>query len=630
MDAARDNLRKRVKQELGRLRQIKKSKIQDMDELADCSVLVTFRATANKEVYKDKVVPPLDCSAKEGLKQVTMVGNCFGQLQQNFTIPLHTLPAKSPIPHYNVWVPIQQNFMVDDETVLHNIPYMGEEVLEKEGSFIEELIGNYDGKVHDENHLSNIDDDTLVQLADSVHDMINERAPGKSSLTPKHPSLTTFSLISSVLKGEAPKVLSDRYYQLTNKEIKNRAVPNIDDPTSEACPKGESLHSFKTLFCRRCFKYDCVQHYWQPPPESPVPPVVMEGISIKPPCGPNCFAHISTIQSSSKTDSSSSSGGGIVAKPEWSGPDMTLYHLIQPIYGNNHCVIADILQTKTCKQVFEFSRTHNAIETTAQNDSDLSRKKKTKFNMRSWSHHHRKIQLKRDGQVTYPFNYHPCSHPGVPCDDSCSCVESQNFCEKYCQCSADCRNRFPGCRCSKGFCDTKHCPCYLAVRECDPDLCKKCGAGDNLDQKMTSCRNVAIQRGQRKHLLLAPSDVAGWGIFIKDRAAKKEFISEYCGEIISQDEADRRGKVYDKYMCSFLFNLNHDFVVDATRKGNKIRFANHSVNPNCFAKVMMVKGDHRIGIYAKKDIEPGEELFFDYRYGPTEQLRFVGIERDES
>ena len=48
------------------------------------------------------------------------------------------------------------------------------------------------------------------------------------------------------------------------------------------------------------------------------------------------------------------------------------------------------------------------------------------------------VQFFVEGQATYPYNYHPCAHPGIPCDDNCPCVETQNYCEKYCQCSVDC------------------------------------------------------------------------------------------------------------------------------------------------------------------------------------------------
>ena len=63
-----------------------------------------------------------------------------------------------------------------------------------------------------------------------------------------------------------------------------------------------------------------------------------------------------------------------------------------------------------------------------------------------------------------------------------------------------------------------------------------------------------------------------------------------------------------------LFNENfQDRLIDAGPRGNFARFINHSCEPNCFTEPWMVNQDIRVGIFAKKDIQPGEELTFNYQ-----------------
>lgn len=238
----------------------------------------------------------------------------------------------------------------------------------------------------------------------------------------------------------------------------------------------------------------------------------------------------------------------------WTGSEETLFRAVYPAFPGNPCAVAQIILTKTCQDVYKFAL-QEGHDIPSEKIEKLSPPRVVKTKQRVWSIRLRKKQLMKNEDKSYLCGYEPCDHPDNKCDDSCSCVGSQNFCEKYCKCSRECGNRYPGCNC-KAHCNTKQCPCLISWRECDPDLCQTCGS-DQFDVSKMTCKNVGVQRGLQKHLLLAPSDVAGWGIFLKDSAVKNEFISEYRGEIISQDEADRRGKIYDKYMSSFLFNLNN-------------------------------------------------------------------------
>ncbi|CAI5789758.1 histone-lysine N-methyltransferase EZH1 isoform X1 [Podarcis lilfordi] len=726
--------KRKVKSEYMRLRQLKRLQANMGAKALFVSNYAKVQEKINilNEDWKKLRVQPIQSMKLVGghpfLKQCT-VESIFPSLTTQ-TLFMRTLNTVALVPIMYSWSPLQQNFMVEDETVLCNIPYMGDEVKEEDETFIEELINNYDGKVHGEEEMLStsvlISDAVFLELVDALNQYSEEEEEGhdaaegkqevakdelpvtrkrkwlsmegnKKCLKKHFPNDMIFTALSSMFPENGfPDDMKERYRELTKESDPNvlppQCTPNIDGPCAKSVQREQALHSFHTLFCRRCFKYDCFLHPFHATPnvykrKNRETKIEME------PCGPECFlwlegakefavlhnprskcsgrrrrrhltlnntssASASTSNEAKEGDSDRDTGNDWASssseansrcqtptKPklspassqpfvadmplepvEWTGAEESLFRVFHGTYFNNFCSISRLLGTKTCKQVFQFAVKESLIMKLPMNELlNPSQKKKRKH--RLWAAHCRKIQLKKDSSSTQVYNYQPCDHPDHPCDSSCPCIVTQNFCEKFCQCNPDCQNRFPGCRC-KTQCNTKQCPCYLAVRECDPDLCLTCGASEHWESKVVSCKNCSIQRGLKKHLLLAPSDVAGWGTFIKEAVQKNEFISEYCGELISQDEADRRGKVYDKYMSSFLFNLNNDFVVDATRKGNKIRFANHSVNPNCYAKVVMVNGDHRIGIFAKRAIQAGEELFFDYRYSQADALKYVGIERE--
>ncbi|CAH1788185.1 unnamed protein product [Owenia fusiformis] len=650
--------RRRVKSEYMRLRQNKRFRRADNVK----AVFGANRRRINERRQEDsewlKQQPYQSLQAAEVFSRVPITKQSVVTLGLNNLPPqtcgLRTMPATPSLPTMYTWAPLQNNFMVEDETILHNIPYMGDDILEQDGKFIEELIKNYDGKVHGDREGGFIDDEIFFELVNNLHknypeaqlDINNEGAPSSSisDVNPDFPAYVIFEAISLMFpdKGSIDD-LRDKYKEMVEAQDPNNTpaecAPNLDGPSAQSLPREQVMHSFHTLFCRRCYKYDCFLHPFKATP-SMTNRKTSELKTPTEPCGDCCYMHNKKARESERTEAqedltsddkscsdSSSSSSEELSNVTWTGAEESMFRVVFDLQRNNYCGMAKLIGTKTCKQVYLFAKVEAAHLLEEQKERDITPPRKKKKKHRLWSMHCRKIQLKKDGTSNHVFNYQPCDHPGQKCDDTCPCAMAQNFCEKFCQCSSDCQNRFPGCRC-KAQCNTKQCPCFLAVRECDPDLCLTCGADQFDKSKQISCKNVCVQRGLRKHLLLAPSDVAGWGIFIKTNCEKNDFISEYCGEIISQDEADRRGKVYDRHLCSFLFNLNNNYVVDATRKGNKIRFANHSVNPNCYAKVMMVNGDHRIGIFGKRNIIAGEELFFDYRYGPTEQLRFVGIERD--
>ncbi|KAK1947563.1 Histone-lysine N-methyltransferase EZH2 [Phytophthora citrophthora] len=317
--------------------------------------------------------------------------------------------------------------------------------------------------------------------------------------------------------------------------------------------------------------------------------------------------------------------------------DSVLVRKLASSLQSNACVISAVLKspTCTCTQIFRFlteeKKRRDSGDLGADNLSTPS-KRPRKGRHSSGVGSNRSLAKRVGEQRIYErdkkFSYEPCNHDGI-CAENCDCVKRRHMCGRVCSCPRDCPSRFQGCRCSMGNCRTSTCPCLNAGRECDPDYCFSCGASDAAvmafhpefkrwnSQNLNICQNVNMLRGSiQKNIGVAFSATHGWGAYALEPIRKDEFVLEYTGELITDEEAERRGTIYDRKGLSYLFGVSGEYVVDAAMKGNKAKFANHKEKAaaNLDVKIISSNGEDRIGLFASEDIEMGAELFFDYGY----------------
>ena len=104
------------------------------------------------------------------------------------------------------------------------------------------------------------------------------------------------------------------------------------------------------------------------------------------------------------------------------------------------------------------------------------------------------------------------------------------------------------------------------------------------------------------------SAISGWGVYAAEPIAEDRRIVEYKGALVPQDEAWRREQRYLPRQRIWIFTINGRWARDAGFGGNIARYVNHACNPNCYVEIF----GHHIWIIASRDIEPGEELTYDY------------------
>ncbi|XP_031335315.1 histone-lysine N-methyltransferase SUV39H2-like isoform X3 [Photinus pyralis] len=152
------------------------------------------------------------------------------------------------------------------------------------------------------------------------------------------------------------------------------------------------------------------------------------------------------------------------------------------------------------------------------------------------------------------------------------------------------------------------------IYECN----KMCKCGDD-------CRNRVVQKDRTIPLcIFRTSNGCGWGVKTLRKISAGEFVCEYVGEVITHDEAEKRGEIYDAAGRTYLFDLDFNmsdnpYTVDAATYGNISHFINHSCSPNLGVWAVWINcldpNIPKLALFALREIPKDEELTFDYMSG---------------
>ncbi|BGP03258.1 Histone-lysine N-methyltransferase, H3 lysine-36 specific [Rhodotorula toruloides] len=190
--------------------------------------------------------------------------------------------------------------------------------------------------------------------------------------------------------------------------------------------------------------------------------------------------------------------------------------------------------------------------------------------------------------------------------------------------------------------DASRCDCSWNTSTREPDADEACGEHSNCVNRMMQieclmgdcrcgrhCQNQRFQKRQYAPIEIVQTEKKGFGVRAGADISADTFVYEYVGEVIGPQPFQRKMKEYaNEGIKHFYFMaLDRDVFIDATKKGGKGRFLNHSCNPNCVVAKWTVGRKMRMGIFTKRDIKMHEELTFNYnvdRYGHVAQECYCG------